>query len=277
MERAGTGERIDGVVMRDEDVAELGMHEPVDGSAIEDDAGTDARAHRHVDEVRQPPSDAPALLGKRCRVHIGVEGNGDVELLAERADDVGVAPTRFRGLCDPAERLRSDAHIDGPEGADAEGGNADTVALEELDDATQRLGWRRRRDDLDLGEIAWAGALGAHPLRSTGLDAPEHGWIGCAGAQSGSRGSVSVLIALAGVWIAQEARSRGAGTYTWPGVGRRLGSNSLSVFCWMDAARASPMMVASAVNDVKTSAPSQMRETVKLATGLDSMITAAFR
>jgi len=51
MERAGTGERIAGVVMRDEDVAELGMHEPVDGSAIEDDAGANARAHRHVDEV----------------------------------------------------------------------------------------------------------------------------------------------------------------------------------------------------------------------------------
>jgi hypothetical protein len=45
----------------------------------------------------------------------------------------------------------------------------------------------------------------------------------------------------------------------------------------MDAARASPMMVASAVNDVNTSTPSQMRETVKLATGLDSIITAAFR
>jgi hypothetical protein len=130
-------------------------------------------------EVRQPPSGAPALLGKRRRVHIGVEGNGDVELLAERADDVGVAPTGFRGLRDPAERLRSDSHIDGPEGADAEGGDADTFALEELDDATQRLGWRRRRDDLDLGEIAWAGALGAHPLRSAGLDAAERGWIGC--------------------------------------------------------------------------------------------------
>ena len=85
----------------------------------------------------------------------------------------------FRCLCDPAERLRSDAQIDRPEGADAEGGNADAVALEELDDATQRLGRRRRRDDLDLGEIGWAGALGAHPLRSAGLDAAEHGWIGC--------------------------------------------------------------------------------------------------
>jgi hypothetical protein len=30
-----------------------------------------------------------------------------------------------------------------------------------------------------LTRIAWAGALGAHPLRSTRLDAPEHGWIGC--------------------------------------------------------------------------------------------------
>jgi hypothetical protein len=28
-----------------------------------------------------------------------------------------------------------------PEGADAKGGNADTVALEGLNDATQRLGW----------------------------------------------------------------------------------------------------------------------------------------
>jgi len=54
-------------------------------------------------------------------------------------------------------------------------GNADTVALEELDDATERLRRPRRRDDLELGEIAWAGALGAHPLRSTGLDAAEHG------------------------------------------------------------------------------------------------------
>ena len=53
-------------------------------------------------------------------------------------------------------------------------GNADTVALEELDDATERLR-RRRPDDLELGEIAWAGAMGAHPLRSTGLDAAEHG------------------------------------------------------------------------------------------------------
>ncbi len=85
------------------------------------------------------------------------------------------APTRFRGLLDPAERLRSDSQIDRPEGADAEGRNADTVTLEELNDATERLGWRRRRDDLDLGEIVWAGALGAHPLRSTGFDAAEHG------------------------------------------------------------------------------------------------------
>jgi hypothetical protein len=45
----------------------------------------------------------------------------------------------------------------------------------------------------------------------------------------------------------------------------------------MDAARASPMMVASPVADVNTSTPSQITETVKLATGLDSMITAAFR
>ena len=90
-----------------------------------------------------------------------------------------------------------------------------------------------------------------------------------AGAQSGSRGSASVLIALS-VCGSAEAYARSC-------VGRRLGSNSLSVFCWMDAARASPMMVASAVNDVNTSTPSQMRETVKLATGLDSMITAAFR
>ena len=72
MERAGTGKRVAGVVVRNEDVAELGMHDPVDGSAVEDDAGADARAHRHVDEVRQPASGAPALLGKRCRVHIGV-------------------------------------------------------------------------------------------------------------------------------------------------------------------------------------------------------------
>ena len=78
MERAGAGERIVAVVMRDEDVAELGVHKPVGGSAIEHDAGANARARRHVDEVRQPPSGAPALLGKRCRIHIGVEGNGDV-------------------------------------------------------------------------------------------------------------------------------------------------------------------------------------------------------
>ena len=32
---------------------------------------------------------------------------------------------------------------------------------------------RRRRDDLDLGEIAWAGALGADSLRSTRLDDPN--------------------------------------------------------------------------------------------------------
>lgn len=63
----------------------------------------------------------------------------------------------------------------GPKEPDAEGGNADTVALEELNDATERLRRRRRRDDLDLGEIVWAGALGAHPLRSTGFDAAEHG------------------------------------------------------------------------------------------------------
>ncbi len=142
------------------------------------------------------------MLGKRCRVHIGVEGNGDVELLAERADDVGVAPTRFRGLCDPAERLRSDAHIDRPEGADAEGGKADTVALEELDDATQRLGWRRRRDDLDLGEIAWAGALGAHPLRSAGLDAAEHGWIGCGRREVRVERIGECAHCVGGVWIA---------------------------------------------------------------------------
>ena len=41
----------------------------------------------------------------------------------------------------------------------------------------------------------------------------------------------------------------------------------------MEADKASPMMVASAVNDVNTSTPSQMTETVKLATGLVSMIT----
>lgn len=202
MERAGTGERIAGVVMWDEDVAELGMHEPVDGSAIEDDAGTDARAHRHVDEVRQPPSGAPALLGKRCRVHIGVEGNGDVELLAERADDVGVVPTRFRGLCDPAERLRSDAHIDGPKEPTP---RAATRTLSRLKNSTTR-------PSVSGGVVVGMTSTsvrspGPVPLAHTHFvppasTPPKTAGSDAAGAQSGSRGSVSVLVALAGVWIA---------------------------------------------------------------------------
>jgi hypothetical protein len=53
-----------------------------------------------------------------------------------------------------------------------------------------------------LARIAWAGALAQHPLRSTRLDAPNTAGSDAASAQPGSRGSVSVLIGLVGVWIA---------------------------------------------------------------------------
>lgn len=43
MERTGAGERIV-AVMRDQDMAELGVRKSVDGLAIEHDAGADARA-----------------------------------------------------------------------------------------------------------------------------------------------------------------------------------------------------------------------------------------
>ena len=90
--------------------------------------------------------------------------------------------------------------------------------------------------------------------------------------------------------IEEEARPAGASAIWWRAQVRRrferqeratrplrIVENGAAILCWMVAARARPMTVASAVAEVKTSAPSQRTMTVQLASGLESMITAALR
>jgi hypothetical protein len=141
------------------------------------------------------------VLGKRCRVHIGVEGNGDVELVAERADDVGVAPTGFAvfviqpNVSDPTRTSTGPKELT-PLAA--------TRTLSRLKNSTTRA-------SLSGGVVVGMTSTsvrspGRVPLAHTHFvppasTPPKTAGSDAAGAQSGSRGSVNVLM-LAGVWIA---------------------------------------------------------------------------
>ena len=65
---------------------------------------------------------APAALGKRCGVHVGVEGDRNSERSPQWRDQLDVTSTRLGCTCDRAVGCRARIQIDGTEARDAEGG-----------------------------------------------------------------------------------------------------------------------------------------------------------
>src|SRR6187455_2910082 len=111
MKRADAGKGIAGLA-RHADVAELGVIHPEDGPAAHDAADTDAGAHRHVRVVVETLSRAPAALGQRRAIHVGVDAHRYAELAAQPRRDVGIAPVKLAGRGDESVGWRSRLEID---------------------------------------------------------------------------------------------------------------------------------------------------------------------
>eukprot|EP00966_Prymnesium_polylepis_P234284 5419274-Prymnesium_polylepis.1 len=124
--RALEGE-VDGAA-RCRDVAALGVHEAVNGRAVDDEADADARADCDVAARRRRRR--PRLrrlrlhahkLGHRWRVDVGVKRERHVGPDgAEGAEDVGVLPAGLGRRRDEAVRRAARLQVHRPEGRDAE-------------------------------------------------------------------------------------------------------------------------------------------------------------
>ena len=114
-------ERVDRPIVRDEDMPHLGMARAVDRAAVDDRAAAEARAYRDVDEAVEPAAGAPADLAERGRVNVGVEPDGYLQLLADWAHDVCIAPARLGRGGDVPVRRRTGLQVDRAERADANG------------------------------------------------------------------------------------------------------------------------------------------------------------
>jgi len=104
------GERIARAVVRDQDVPDLGVHEPVQQPPARHHATADPGADRDVTERVESHRGAPTLLAERRRVDVGVERDGHVERTLERGDDIGVRPARLGRGGDAAQ-----AEVERPE------------------------------------------------------------------------------------------------------------------------------------------------------------------
>ncbi len=161
----------------DEDVAHLGVEQAVDGAAVEDRAAADPGADGEVDDRADPLPRAPALLGQRGAVDVGVPAHGQPEPLPEAAHHVGVAPARLGRRRDPAVCRVPLVQAHRPERRDAERGRLLPRVEPPLDpvaDGAERLVGARRGDHRALAQVLRSRPDGAHDLGAAHLD-PCHG------------------------------------------------------------------------------------------------------
>ena len=75
MIRAVTGERILGEIVRQADMPHLRVHQAVDQLAVNDRTASNASTNCEINEIPNILRSAPTRFSKRCRVHVGIEGN----------------------------------------------------------------------------------------------------------------------------------------------------------------------------------------------------------
>jgi hypothetical protein len=142
---------------------EQSVHQP----AADDATTADARPDRHVGEGVEAWRRAPAPLGQRRGVDVGVEADRHgAERGANRPDHIRVDPLRFRRRCDAAT-----LEVDRSERRDADGGELRRALAEAVDDACERLRGSGGRDHRPRAQVERAAADGADERRSSGLHA----------------------------------------------------------------------------------------------------------
>ena len=101
------------------EVADLGVHHPMDRFAIDQCAATDPGADRHVDQVLHVSRGAPTVLREGRRIDIGIEADGAREFARQPADDVGPAPPGLRSAGDVSIVRVAPVELNRSEGSDA--------------------------------------------------------------------------------------------------------------------------------------------------------------
>src|SRR3546814_8023665 len=105
-------------------MAELAMPDPARGLAVNYQPDADPGPNRDIGEIVEPLPRAPANLGERRAVDVGVEPHRHRERRCDLAEHVGIAPAGLVGRQDMPVSRRSGSEIERPERGDPEGGEA---------------------------------------------------------------------------------------------------------------------------------------------------------
>ena len=100
-------------VVRDSDVAHLGMSSAMHQAAIHHSSSANAGADGEIQKVVQALRGAPAGLAERSGVDVGIEGDLCSERVADGAGEVEIFPSQLGSGSDVAEGLRCWIGIDG--------------------------------------------------------------------------------------------------------------------------------------------------------------------
>jgi hypothetical protein len=175
VERTHAGEIV-ARFARDPDVPEFRVVHAEDGFATHDEPDADARTDGDVRKVIEALRRAPAALGQRRAVDVGVETERPAEFAAEPLRDVRVPPAGLRGGCDVAEGRRVDAQVDGTERGDAQRTRSAMLrapAIQHGFDLAHGFFTLAGRQSLDRTHVVGTGAENAHALRAAQFDAGE--------------------------------------------------------------------------------------------------------
>ena len=172
-----TIEGIGPAVVRDADVAHLGVARAVERAALDDRAASDAGADRDIHEASERAAVPPAVFPEGGRVDVGVERNRELQSLGDGAYDVAVPPPLLGRGGDGAIGGRSGAQIYRAEGADSHSrqGCLAVVADEKVVDPGQGLGWSGRGNACAVADAVRPGADRTVDFRAASLyRAEEH-------------------------------------------------------------------------------------------------------
>ena len=156
------------------DVANLRMHQAVQGCALDQHAAADAGAHRHIHQVSRIAACTPAMFGKRRRVNVGVEADGAGKFPRQHGGNIGIAPANFRRIANEAIVGRTPIQNDGAEASHAHCARHEIAAsLKKLANPCER-GDRIHRGEARLRvNRAALIADGADEFCAAGLDGTE--------------------------------------------------------------------------------------------------------
>ena len=173
VKRADAGEWIGREIVGQADVAHLGVHETVRQLSVEQPAAADSRSNRQVDEGVQPAAGAPALLGQRRGVDVGIEADRHAKRGARGAGDRDVRPAGLWRRGDLSVGRRISPQIHRPEGGDTDGGERPLPILfrrQEIQRLLERPLRRGRRESRLGTDVVWPRADKADELRAACFD-----------------------------------------------------------------------------------------------------------